>query len=655
MNTKINEILNKIVICIVIISILLSTLIPNYSLAKTGAEIMNELGASGRLNGYMQEFDDDKFNEFVNKIKEKDAQNSVEVSGDKLVINVTSEDDLKNVLREYTSDNGDIDSIASNIYDNIEVKKASTIQNEENPNIENNDTQQDNRTEEEKLIDQLVNDYGMSKDSAKLIVENGRYTIDDDGSIKVTANQDELLSYGVGQNIISSTNLGETGDSNWDIGGILLKPVFFLFNSIADSVLAVTQKLMYSDQATTDIQATDSNYLGSFKVVNTQSADEIFDDKYNKDEYVPFYLDINSAITIGTTEYSHIHYSPEEIFAGDVSMLSIDFISGKGQGSGLGSVRKVISQWYKTLRLIAIIGFLSILIYTGIRIIMSANAKDKAKYKEWLVNWFIGIAILFSLHYLMAFVITLIDKLNELLSAAMPVLHVTTRSGHTMNTNLIGLVRFCTQYDSIIVKIGYEVMYIMLVVYTLKFTMVYLKRVLTMAFLTLIAPLVALMYPIDKLNDGKAEGFETWIKDYIFNALLQPMHLLLYFVLVSSAATVAAKNPIYGIAVLTFMTEGERLLKKIFGFEKAKGGTVGGMDKAFAGAALASSFRNLIGGGKKPQGEEGGRVNFPGKTEKDVNNELDAGASATPLGGSGGGGQPLNPSGGGGGGGRCRR
>ena len=39
-----------------------------------------------------------------------------------------------------------------------------------------------------------------------------------------------------------------------------------------------------------------------------------------------------------------------------------------------------------------------------------------------------------------------------------------------------------------------------------------------MAFLTMVAPLVAFMYPIDKMNDGKAQGFDTWIKEYIFNA-----------------------------------------------------------------------------------------------------------------------------------------
>lgn len=89
-----------------------------------------------------------------------------------------------------------------------------------------------------------------------------------------------------------------------------------------------------------------------------------------------------------------------------------------------------------------------------------------------------------------------------------------------------------------------------------------------MAFLTLIAPLVALTYPIDKLKDGKAQAFDMWIKEYIFNALLQPFHLIIYTIFVSSAVELAAKNPIFAIIALAFITPAEKLLRKFFGFEK---------------------------------------------------------------------------------------
>lgn len=59
-------------------------------------------------------------------------------------------------------------------------------------------------------------------------------------------------------------------------------------------------------------------------------------------------------------------------------------------------------------------------------------------------------------------------------------------------------------------------MYIMLVGYTIKFTVIYLKRVLNIAFLTLIAPIVAFTYPIDKSIDGKAARFFNVDKGIFF-------------------------------------------------------------------------------------------------------------------------------------------
>jgi hypothetical protein len=231
-------------------------------------------------------------------------------------------------------------------------------------------------------------------------------------------------------------------------------------------------------------------------------------------------------------------------------------------------------------------------------------------------SFFIAVVILFVMHYIMAFIIMVTGEVSKLLGNACSGIEVVltkdgVQTGDSFVTNLMGLVRFMIQAENFYMKIGYEVMYIALIVYTVKFTMVYLKRVLNMAFLTLIAPIVALTYPIDKINDGRAQGFDMWLKEYIFNALLQPMHLVLYYVLLGSAIGIAASNPIYGIVVLAFMTEAERLLKKIFGFDKAGGGTVGGMANAFAAGALASNIKNiarLAGGSGGKGGKDGGGI-----------------------------------------------
>ena len=391
------------------------------------------------------------------------------------------------------------------------------------------------------------------------------------------------------------------------------------------------QNVMLSNEDEGSPLAKVASIIGDvFDVVNGEKKDELFD-AGNPTETITTRISRTDFWEAGKDfAIPHIHYSCEEIFAGKVGLLNIDFISGQGQTSSLKTVRSVIASWYKILRLIATVLFLSVLIYTGIKIMISSTAKDKAKYKEWIINWIIGFAILYFLHYLMSFIIVVISKFNTMLSNSMQYVNVSvkgTASSFSFNTNLIGLVRFCVQSDNLLFRTGYLILYTMLTVYTFKFTMIYLKRLINMAFLTLIAPIVAFTYPIDKMADGQAQGFDMWVKEYIFNALLQPMHFLLYYVLVGSAVRISGTNPLYAIAVLAFMPEGERLLKKIFGFDKAGGGTVKGMQDAIAGAAIASSLKGMLGKGPKG-GPDASKMQSPGALIKDFKDDKLSAAGA---------------------------
>ena len=425
----------------------------------------------------------------------------------------------------------------------------------------------------------------------------------------------------------------EGGAEIADLGGILLSPVFYLINFVADAVINLVGSVMMPEEnidlgiGVLTVTAPDMGYTSTvIQNVDTSS-------------FIP--TNIMGALFDGGSikfQYPNLPYTPEAIFSGTVELLSIDFISGnvmndsgemvQNTNSGWNNIRKLISQWYQVLRMIAIIGLLSVLIYTGIKIIISANAKDKAKYKEWIMDWLMGAAILFAMHIIMAFIIAVTNEFSVLMTNAFQGIHVVpSQGGSAFDTNLMGLVRFMVQSENFYIKVGYEVMYIALIWYTIKFTFTYLKRVLNMAFLTLIAPIVALTYPIDKINDGRAQGFDMWLKEYIFNALLQPMHAILYYVLVGSAVGIAASNPLYGIVVLAFMTEAEKLLKKIFGFDKAGGGTVGSMTGAFAAGAIASNIGKIakLAGGKGGSGnadKEKSLYDNPKPTAKDSGDDL---------------------------------
>ena len=426
--------------------------------------------------------------------------------------------------------------------------------------------------------------------------------------------------------------------------GMMIEPIIDFVTFIADTIMSWTAKFMLEEKEAEPVMQTDATIdenntgvvgsLGKFvksiasaitgKATGTTNANERLDEKEattteNKDGItmtmnMNYYKNVFNQVK--RLKFPKFKYSPEEIFLGNVDMLSIDFITGKvtdyegirdNNSTGWKAIRKNVATWYKIMRYIALIGLLSVLIYTGIRIIISSNAGDKAKYKERIVNWFVAIVLLFVMHYLMAFIVTVVQNITTLFGSSIG--KITVVAGDMkFDTNLIGLARFQMQQQPLSKQVVNLIIYIALVTLTLKFTITYLRRMLNMAFLTLIAPIVALTYPIDKMN-GQAQGFNLWLKDYIYNSLLQPMHYFLYLILINSCLTLAASNPIYAIVALLFMSEAEKLLKQIFGFQRARMGTVGGIAGAMKTAAVTSMlmnmFKNPIIGGKGPGGNIG--------------------------------------------------
>lgn len=325
---------------------------------------------------------------------------------------------------------------------------------------------------------------------------------------------------------------------------------------------------------------------------------------------------------IGAYKIPVIAYSPEAIFANRVPILNANFLRQASTNEdtsnpedNMVALRNVVAGWYVAIRMISIVGLLSVLVYLSIRMMLSGVAADKAKYKKMLMSWLIAMCLLFFLHYLMSFIMTLSETITGFVSTAGDTaINVDVGNGETkFATNMIGLVRFQVQHTDSMFKITYMVIYIMMVAYTIKFTWVYLKRMVSMAFLTLIAPLIALTYPIDKAGDGKAQGFDMWMKEYLYNALLQPLHCLIYVIFSTATIQLAVSNPLIAVIIFPLMGYAEKFLKSLFGFTKASGGTMPSMAGAVGAHALGTMVGNLAKRGKAGIGAGGGK---PRTTQK---------------------------------------
>lgn len=382
--------------------------------------------------------------------------------------------------------------------------------------------------------------------------------------------------------------------------------------------------------------------------------------------------------------------SPQEIFADQIPALHINFINPKtydeedevttSSSDKLEYTKKYehsapvfnsakvlapqIAKWYTAIRNMVLVGLMVVLLYIGIRIVLSSTAGEKAKYKEHIKDWLVAVILVVFMHYIMAFALTITEYLTSMLNSNNEMIkfqiqdedamkqifgdedYSQYKEGDSYNlyVNLMGYARLKQQLNTldangnVVVNwdyIGYAIIYMTLVIYTVLFLVIYLKRVIYMAFLTMIAPLVALTYPIDKISDGKAQAFDAWLKEYAYNLLLQPFHLLLYTMLIGSVMDLAANNMLYALVALGFLIPAEKLLRKFFGFNKSEvaGNIVGGM----VGGSLAMNALNKLGkigpppppkGLGKGQEQQESKINFAdrGADTKQSNDELYADA-----------------------------
>lgn len=457
--------------------------------------------------------------------------------------------------------------------------------------------------------------------------EKTKYNIqvDDDGYASV----DTSYNYGVNSDLEGSTKDG--------IGGLLLSPIAALIQGIGDGVNYLLQRNIIGDKSDVFLNSGVFEHSKMIQVLNENKPVSGVPQVDIAEEYIE--------TATGKYGIPNIKLTPAEIFAGNVSALDANFFKTEGdhnqelggsEKSIVEQLRDTVATWYVALRNIAIVGLLSALLYIGIRIVISSSAGDKAKYKQFFVDWVVALCLIFFLHYIMAFTMTMSETVTDVLAGDRTNqgrikevnIRLTETDGTTtfkdagtevcFSSNFTGVARMKADYQGGTLKIGYSILYIALTVYTVYFAFVYLKRLLMLAFFTMIAPLVALTYPLDKIKDGKAQAFNYWFKEYMFYALLQPMHMLLYTVFVSSALSVAANNLLYAIVALAFIVPAEKIVKQMFGIKGNTESTLGG----FAGGALASQAFNMLrkgppqpkkGGGDGPKGEKGIRLDNPNK------------------------------------------
>ena len=243
------------------------------------------------------------------------------------------------------------------------------------------------------------------------------------------------------------------------VGGVLINPILDLAAALGDILQSLMQWSM-TGQAHAGESLFDSNIMadqgdsrikvgGSNPTITVSTEDLDLGWFTNGDNYqVPI-----------------IKYTPEEIFSNKVPYLDINFINPKltsanteyGKDGIAASLQSTISSWYIALRNLSIVGLLCVLVYVGIKIIISSTAQDKAKYKQMFIDWLIALCILFFLHYIMSFVLVMVDSVNDAIGGSgYTTSSVVIRVDETnYQTNMMGAARFMVQSKDTTARFAY--------------------------------------------------------------------------------------------------------------------------------------------------------------------------------------------------------
>jgi len=302
--------------------------------------------------------------------------------------------------------------------------------------------------------------------------------------------------------------------SAWDLGGILLKP-------ITSAILGFLVSVDVSIGVLLNGLSIGVNAIGGII--------EILSEENAKSEALN---DISTAL-------SQLFIGPDTIFSGDVRFLDANIFEVESFtttkdfyntiiNSGLVEninelsdatspgyhlivrLKEGIGITYRILRNICAYIMLAGLIFTGIRILVSSNIPTKkTQYLMLLQDWLIGMVLLIFSHVIMVGIFYLSDTLVDALK-------LTLNGVGGLNFSLI--IQCLLSLDSAeqiicLVMLGY------LIYLTIVFAVAYLKRLMWVCVLIVIAPVVSIMYAFGNSTKGI---YSKWLREYITTVLVQP-------------------------------------------------------------------------------------------------------------------------------------
>lgn len=227
-------------------------------------------------------------------------------------------------------------------------------------------------------------------------------------------------------------------------------------------------------------------------------------------------------------------------------------------------IKNLCASAFSIVRAIAMGFFVILFLVTAIRLAVSTTAADIAKFKALISDWAVGLVFTFIVKYIFLL-------LNAVLQLMMDAIWSARMALETSGNMSFEFVFYEDIWQTLgqaggMQFVGYGILYIFLIVVTIKFFIKYIMRVFKVLFLVVISPIVGVVHTLNKAGEKNgSDAIMKWISSYCMNLYIQPIHAIIYLIFMFSASEIAMNAPFLGVIFLWALERADKIIKAITG------------------------------------------------------------------------------------------
>lgn len=341
------------------------------------------------------------------------------------------------------------------------------------------------------------------------------------------------------------------------------------FNQLVDngtvSIDGETEEVSETQSSTASMVGTQTSTVSSFFVVATTLL-RIF-----ANEGGFYYTDSNySAENIGWFSINSLVFGEYLLFNANVYQTNESLnpnIESTAISRGIDGIKNLSATLFQILRYFAIILIVVLLIFTGLRLAVSDLAEDRARYKEVLKSWAVGLLFIALLPQIIVIINTICGYFMDILWNAR--VNLENAGYSSFESELFMQCINGTAETGGLTSAAYFIEFLAFVIMDYKFFFKYIFRSFRIFALVIIAPIMGVLHIFFKIS-GKEGCIGNWFSKYITNYLMQPLHALLYLIFMFTASNIALNAPLLAVLFLWALSRAEKIFEIILEIDFGK-------------------------------------------------------------------------------------